>query len=91
MQNRTIPAHGLLVIPLAAECAELKLLHGSPGCGVVMSARIDQFKALSEDCSESVRVVTADRQAAAAFRAVGAKVAMMACPPTRRARRSRAT
>src|SRR5258705_5872204 len=36
-----------------------------------MPARIDQFKALSEGCSESVRIIAADHQAAAAFRAVG--------------------
>src|SRR6267142_1740499 len=60
-----------LDVPCAAECAELKLLHTSPRCGVVVPPCIDQFKALSERCGESVRVVTADHQAAAAFRAVG--------------------
>src|ERR1700694_6082059 len=59
-----------LPVPLVPERAELKLLHGTPGRGVVLSPRIDQFKAVSKRCGESVRIVTADGQAAAPFRAV---------------------
>src|ERR1700694_4671112 len=60
-----------LAVLLAAEGAELKLLHGAPRRGVVMSPCVDQFKAVSERCGEGVRIVAADHQAAAAFRAVG--------------------
>src|SRR5260221_5884029 len=59
-----------LSISLAPERAELKLLYRSPRRGVLMPSAIDQFKAGSKRCGETVCVVTADDQAAAPFRAI---------------------
>src|SRR6266403_2247970 len=59
--------------PLAAEAAELKLLQRSPGRGVVMPPCVDQAKPVAELCTETVRIIAADRQAATSFRAVGRK------------------
>src|SRR5260370_20940756 len=66
--GRGVPS--ALAVPLAPECAELKLLHGAPRRGVVVSPCIDQVKPLAERCGESLRIVTADHQATAAFRPV---------------------
>ena len=77
MQCRPLPASGRKrgevnkgSIRLAPERAELKLLYRSPRRRVLVPPRIDQFKAGSKRRGETVCVVTADDQAAAAFRAV---------------------
>jgi hypothetical protein len=58
----------MLLVP---KRAELKFLCRSPGRGVLMVPGIDQFKTVSKLCGKTVCVVTADRQATAAFRAIG--------------------
>src|SRR5580700_7629760 len=59
--------------PFAPECAELKLLRRAPGRDVLVWSAIDQRKAASQRCGEMLRIVPADSEAAASFRAVQRK------------------